>query len=242
MGSTIWISHRGHCRHATENTAEAFRDAAALGFDHLETDLRVSRDGHLVLLHDPDLKRLGSAPYRVEQLDRQALEKIELNGGERLVFFDQLLAEFADEKWVFDIKPETATAAIDALQGWWQQPHYSRFFDERVRFLLWHPGHQSYLLNRQPQAVCMAQLRQCRRAGLACAAGLPKLAKLQPGMTYALPPRFNGMPVMHRRVVQRYQSRGARVLAYLPKTERDTLRSIAAGADEVLTNGLPLTT
>ena len=42
---------------APENTLEAFRRAVSAGAHALETDLRLSRDGVVVLMHDPSLRR-----------------------------------------------------------------------------------------------------------------------------------------------------------------------------------------
>lgn len=46
------ISHRGDGRRCRENTIEAFEAALEGGADGIETDLRITRDGKLVLLHD----------------------------------------------------------------------------------------------------------------------------------------------------------------------------------------------
>ena len=51
------IGHRGNAAHAPENTLESFRQAAALGVDAIELDVRVTRDGVPVVLHDPTLSR-----------------------------------------------------------------------------------------------------------------------------------------------------------------------------------------
>jgi len=51
------IGHRGNRAHAPENTVPALLEAVALGADGLEFDLRVSRDGQLVVFHDPTLER-----------------------------------------------------------------------------------------------------------------------------------------------------------------------------------------
>ena len=48
------IGHRGNRAFAPENTLESFLEAVALGADALEFDLRVSRDGQLVVFHDAD--------------------------------------------------------------------------------------------------------------------------------------------------------------------------------------------
>lgn len=51
------IGHRGNRAHAPENTLESLMQALALGVDAVEFDLRVSRDGVLVVMHDPTLER-----------------------------------------------------------------------------------------------------------------------------------------------------------------------------------------
>ena len=58
------IGHRGNRAHAPENTLESFREAVALGADAVEFDLHISRDGALVVIHDPMLERTtdGSGP------------------------------------------------------------------------------------------------------------------------------------------------------------------------------------
>ena len=53
----LTFAHRGGAGLWPENTLEAFRGAIALGCSHLETDLRLSRDGQIVLFHDPTLER-----------------------------------------------------------------------------------------------------------------------------------------------------------------------------------------
>jgi glycerophosphoryl diester phosphodiesterase len=51
------IAHRGNRAFAPENTIEAFQQAVALGADAVEFDLRVTRDGVLVVHHDATLDR-----------------------------------------------------------------------------------------------------------------------------------------------------------------------------------------
>ena len=50
-------AHRGWSAAYPENTMEAFRAAAELGVDSIETDIRVTKDGHLVLIHDATVDR-----------------------------------------------------------------------------------------------------------------------------------------------------------------------------------------
>ena len=51
------IGHRGNAAHAPENTIDSFRQAAALGVDAIELDVRLTRDGVPIVIHDPTLGR-----------------------------------------------------------------------------------------------------------------------------------------------------------------------------------------
>lgn len=50
-------AHKGHAAAVPEQTLEAFDRALALGADIVEVDVRRSRDGRLVLMHDPAVER-----------------------------------------------------------------------------------------------------------------------------------------------------------------------------------------
>jgi glycerophosphoryl diester phosphodiesterase len=51
------IGHRGASAHAPENTMAAFRRAVDLGARFIETDLHITRDAHLVAIHDSTVDR-----------------------------------------------------------------------------------------------------------------------------------------------------------------------------------------
>ena len=50
------IAHRGLTTVHTENTVGAIVDAAQAGANHVEIDIRKTKDGQIVLLHDDDIK------------------------------------------------------------------------------------------------------------------------------------------------------------------------------------------
>lgn len=58
-GRMTIVGHRGSA-YGVESTAEAFRNGARMGAEYLETDIKVTKDGHFVLSHDDTLKRMGS--------------------------------------------------------------------------------------------------------------------------------------------------------------------------------------
>jgi len=59
----IAIAHRGLLRHAPENTLPAFAVCIELGIG-FELDIRTTKDGHLVVLHDDSVKRTTNGPAR----------------------------------------------------------------------------------------------------------------------------------------------------------------------------------
>lgn len=52
------VGHRGSA-YGVENTAEAVRNGAAMGCEYVESDIRVTADGQIVLCHDDSTVRLG---------------------------------------------------------------------------------------------------------------------------------------------------------------------------------------
>jgi glycerophosphoryl diester phosphodiesterase len=63
------IAHRGDPVGARENTPAAFTSAVALGADMVELDLRRTRDGEIVVLHDQSLLRLWGVDASVADMD-----------------------------------------------------------------------------------------------------------------------------------------------------------------------------
>ena len=54
-------AHRGASAELPENTMPAFVRAVEIGVDALETDVYVTRDGHLIVAHDPTATRMTGA-------------------------------------------------------------------------------------------------------------------------------------------------------------------------------------
>ncbi|HBF78449.1 MAG TPA: glycerophosphodiester phosphodiesterase [Streptomyces sp.] len=74
MVSTVTaVAHRGDPYRARENTLPSIRSAVERGADAVEIDVRVTRDGVPVLLHDSTLERLWGHDVRVDRLDHREL-------------------------------------------------------------------------------------------------------------------------------------------------------------------------
>lgn len=76
MARLMVVAHRGASALAPENTLAAFSQALALGVDVIETDLRATRDGELVLSHDENLLRRAGRAEKIADLDLAELRQI----------------------------------------------------------------------------------------------------------------------------------------------------------------------
>ena len=64
----IAFAHRGGAGEAPENTLAAFEVAVALGYEYLETDAHLTRDGVLVAFHDEHLDRVTDRTGAIARL------------------------------------------------------------------------------------------------------------------------------------------------------------------------------
>lgn len=72
------IAHRGASAHAPENTLSAFQMAIDAGADGGELDVRLSKDGIPVVVHDRNLKRLAGRIEAVSDMTADALSHVDV--------------------------------------------------------------------------------------------------------------------------------------------------------------------
>ncbi|HEY9839786.1 MAG TPA: glycerophosphodiester phosphodiesterase family protein [Candidatus Obscuribacterales bacterium] len=74
----IWvIAHRGASKDAPENTLSAFQLAIEQKADMIELDIRLSRDGQIVVFHDKLLQRTTNGEGRVDQFSLAELQQLD---------------------------------------------------------------------------------------------------------------------------------------------------------------------
>ena len=194
------IGHRGNRAHAPENTLESLRQAAALGVDAVEFDLRVSRDGVLVVIHDETLDRTtdGSGPVALKTVAElkglDAGARFTADGGQtfpwrgrgvRVSTFDEIIESLPRElPCIIELKTPVATELV------------------RVAVRRHGIAHRIIVAGFDPAAT-----RPLRGAGFALGACTPDVARLllpallrrriAPQLFQALciPPRWHSVPV-----------------------------------------------
>ncbi|MBO5286057.1 MAG: hypothetical protein J6B16_04085 [Clostridia bacterium] len=73
----LFGAHRGDRFNYPENTMPAFKSAIDLGVDVIETDVRTTKDGHLVLIHDRSVERTTNGVGFVDQTTLEELKKLD---------------------------------------------------------------------------------------------------------------------------------------------------------------------
>ena len=96
------LAHRGGAKEYDENSLGAFRACYEKGLRGFETDIRLTRDGALVILHDDKLERTTTGTGFVENLTADEVKALRLKkSGEPVPFAQDLLSYFKDKPDIF---------------------------------------------------------------------------------------------------------------------------------------------
>ena len=153
---TVVIAHRTLPRDAPENSLEGVRRAGAAGADYVEVDVRRTRDGVPVLLHDPTLIRTGWRFRRIRSMTLDEVARLKLRGGHNLPSLADALAQAPDGLgFALDTKdPGAAPATLAAVEqaGVARRVLYWSQHDEAVR----------HYVARAPEGTEVALLRDTK--------------------------------------------------------------------------------
>ena len=87
----IRIGHRGAAGHVLENTLGSIEKAIELGMDYVEIDLRLTRDGHVAVLHDARVDRTTRGHGRIKDLTLAQVKRIKTNDGQHVPTLEDVL-------------------------------------------------------------------------------------------------------------------------------------------------------
>ncbi|MBN2908927.1 glycerophosphodiester phosphodiesterase [Polycladomyces sp. WAk] len=97
----ITVAHRGASGYAPENTMAAFEKAVEMKADYIELDVQLSKDGHLVVIHDTTVDRTTDGTGKVGNLTLEELRKLDAGSyfgpefaGERIPTLEEVLDAF----------------------------------------------------------------------------------------------------------------------------------------------------
>lgn len=107
MSTLTAVGHRGDPYRVRENTLASVRSAFARGADAVEIDVRLTRDGVPVLLHDETLERLWGHDVRLDAVTSPQLKELAQGG---IPTLREALMEAGAGRLMIDLPGATAEA------------------------------------------------------------------------------------------------------------------------------------
>jgi glycerophosphoryl diester phosphodiesterase len=234
------IAHRGASSYAPENTLAAFELAVQQGADAFELDVRLTRDGAAVVIHDGTLDRTTdlAGPVRAQTLAElrgaDAGHRFSLDRGHSFPFRhkDVRIPTLAEVLWAFPAMPVMIEVKEPEVQ-------------EAVRRVL---------VEGDAAARCVlasehiGALELFREEPFACGAAGPEISALYRGATLRRPPRecryrllsvplrWHGLPVPTRAFVRAARALGAPVHVWTVNDAATARRLWARGVAGIVTN------
>ena len=108
------VAHRGASREAPENTIPAFTLAWKQGADAIEGDFQLTKDGHIVCIHDKDTKRVAGKKLVVSKSTLNELRKLDVGAYRGKKFEGTVIPTIAE---VFSTIPKDKKIYIEIKCG-----------------------------------------------------------------------------------------------------------------------------
>ncbi|MCM2392932.1 glycerophosphodiester phosphodiesterase [Streptomyces albipurpureus] len=215
MRTVTAVGHRGDPYLVRENTLPSLRSAISRGADSVEIDVRITRDGVPVLLHDATLKRLWEHDRPLRELTR--IQVAEVTGG-KVPTLAEALRELADHRVMIDL-PGASQESVRTVVG---------------------VVHDSAAAGQVYYCAGAATMLAVRDADPAAEIALTwtSLAPPRPALIAAVRPRYLNyrFGLVSRELTDRVHRDGMLVSAWTADTRRTMRRLIDAGVDSITTN------
>ena len=114
----ILLAHRGGCGEGMENVESTFKKSLDAGIRAFEIDVRITKDGKIILQHDSTLKRTAGIDKHVEDMTEKELREVTLKDGSKLFFFDEFLKLMSKYPGLFvEIEMKSSKYSDEFLYG-----------------------------------------------------------------------------------------------------------------------------
>jgi glycerophosphoryl diester phosphodiesterase len=234
-------AHRGASAERPENTMPAFERAVEIGVDALETDVHLTRDGHLIIAHDDTAARMTGSQRAWADITLEDARRLDAGWGFvardgsrpfagkgiTIPTFDELLSAFPDARINVDLKGASSVGPMLELV----RKHGA---DDRVTLATFQTA-TAVALRRRGYAGETA-LSQGEVATLVT---LPALLWRQlpfTGMAAQLPTRHGPMHFDRPAFIAKCHAIGLRVDFWVIDDVGEARRLLDLGADGIMTN------
>ena len=226
----VAMAHRGGAIEHLENTLPAFQACVDMGYRYLETDVRVTADGVLVVFHDPTLERVTDRTGRIESLTWAEVSTARIGGREPIQRLEDLLGAWPDVRFNLDIKAAGVLAPLVRTVGRLKIADricLASFSDARIAAARRLLG-PSVCTALGPRGVAALRLSSYspRAAGL---------VRIQAGVAQ-VPLQLGGRALVDERFIAAAHARDHQVHAWTVDTEEETTAMLDLGVDGVMTD------
>ncbi|HHO53975.1 MAG TPA: glycerophosphodiester phosphodiesterase [Deltaproteobacteria bacterium] len=220
--------HRGAAAHHPENTLRALEAAVQAGADALETDVRLSADGRVVVFHDADGARTCQQPHRLRDRPWAEIATWDAGEGQHPMLLSELLEVFGSLFVNIDVKdddPEAARRTLEVVQASGRAETVGLgSFHARVARALRGAGWRGQLA-LTPRGVAAVRLLP-----------LPLAQPLVRGDAVQIPTQRYGIRLDTPRFLSRCHALGLRVDFWTIDDPDEAIALVRAGADGIVTN------
>jgi glycerophosphoryl diester phosphodiesterase len=226
------IAHRGGSLDGVENTMSAFAAAVAMGYRYLETDVRVTADGEVVVFHDARLDRVIEQSGRLSDLSWTQLEHLRVGGREPVPRLAEMLKSWPDVRLLIDPKTDEAVdPLIDVLRvhDAVDRVCVGSFSDERLRRVRAAFG-PALCTSMSPRELLPLRLAAW---GLRTVSAVPTTARC-----VQIPVRYGPVPLAEPRLIGMAHDLGLQVHMWTIN-DRPTMETLLdLGVDGIITDDL----
>ncbi|WP_369225900.1 glycerophosphodiester phosphodiesterase [Streptomyces sp. R39] len=216
MQTVTAVAHRGDPYRFRENTLDSLRSALRRGADAVEIDVRLTRDGVPVLLHDGTLKRLWEHDRPLSALSADEVCGLTAGGVPTLV---EALAATAGSRVMIDLPGDPSARAVARIVAVARECGAT----DRVYYT--------------GDAVAMLAVRAADRSA-EIALTRTTLAPTRPALLEAIRPRYLNyrFSLLDRALAEHVHRSGCLVSCWTPDTRRSLRRLLDLGVDSITTN------
>lgn len=221
------FAHRGDQEAAPENTMAAFASAVGHGFGLIETDLRASADGALLIFHDPRLDRMVGQSGVIETLTRAEIAKLKIRGAHHVPLLAEALEAFPNTRFNLDCKSDAAAAllaSVLARADAWDRVCVGSFDDRRLARLRAACG------PKLCTSMAMKEVARVRFRSWFLPVPLPAGDCLQ------VPRRWRNIPIVDERFLATARRHGLPVHVWTVNEESEMHRLLDLGVDGLMTD------
>jgi len=240
------FGHRGACGERPENTLASFELALAQGADVIETDVHLTRDGEVVVLHDADVARTTNARGDVGSLTWAELAQLDAGfrftapdgstpfreRGIRIPRLADILDRFPDTYFNIELKRSDERLVPEVLDLLRRRGREARTLlaaehDDTMRLL------RSAVSERGSKVAIGASVGDVLGFVRAAVERVPP----PPGpMALQIPPEFVGRPLVTPELLAHAREHGVQVHVWTINDTAEMKRLLALGVDGVMSD------